>query len=254
MRERLQKILARAGVASRRHAESLIASGAVTVNGAVARLGQSAELGSDDIRVHGRKISVLAAHTYLALNKPPGVVSSRRSTHGEATVLQLLPPASRVFPVGRLDKDTSGLLLLTDDGDWANLVTHPRYGVEKEYRALVQGKPGDAELQHLRRGVRLPDGSVTAPARVERIGDDRGDTLLGITVVEGKKRQIRLMAAAVGHQVIDLQRVRIGPLSLGTLPVGEWRALTQQEVRKVQDVARRLTAPDGAQRPSPRQH
>jgi pseudouridine synthase len=239
VRERLQKVLSSAGVASRRRAEELIAAGAVTVNGRVARVGDSADRERDDIRVTGRPVAAVVAPTHIALNKPTGYVSSLRSTHGEPTVIALVPHWPRLFPVGRLDKDTSGLLLLTDDGDWANLVTHPRYGVEKEYRAVVRGRPVRSELHRLRTGVTLPDGTVTAPARVEQIGDDRGNAVLSITVIEGKKRQIRLMSNAVGHPVLSLQRVRVGGIELGTLRQGEWRNLTSREVNDVRDIARR---------------
>jgi 23S rRNA pseudouridine2605 synthase len=154
-------------------------------------------------------------------------------------VIELAPGDGRLFPVGRLDKDTSGLLLLTDDGDWSNLVTHPRYGVVKEYRALVRGRPSPAALERMRRGVPLPDGTLTAPASVEHIGEDGGDSWLSIAVIEGKKRQIRLMAREVGHPVVALQRVRIGPITLDMLPEGSWRELTAEEVEALRDVARR---------------
>lgn len=252
--ERLQKILAAAGVASRRKAEALIASGQVTVNGAIAGIGDSADASSDDIRVQGQPLKLPSSHTYLALNKPVGVVSSLRSTHGEPTVVDLLGEVPRVFPVGRLDKDTSGLLLLTDDGAWANLVTHPRYGVEKQYEGLVRGQPSPAALRQLESGITLPDGAVTAPAVVGRIGDDRGNSLLSITVVEGKKRQIRLMMAAVGHPVIELRRVRVGGIELGTLKRGAWRALRASEVEGLREIARRRTGGGGAPTPPAHQH
>jgi pseudouridine synthase len=248
VRERLQKILARAGVASRRGAEQLIESGTVLVNGSPARLGDAADAAVDDIQVEGRLLKVPVSNFYMALNKPVGYVSSLRSTHGERTVVHLLPREPRVFPVGRLDKDTSGLLLLTDDGDWANLVTHPRYGIEKEYEVVVRGIPDADALHQLEKGVALPDGATTAAAKVLRIGDDRGDAKLSITVAEGKKRQIRLMCVAVGHPVLSLCRVRVGAISLGSLAPGQWRPLGHEEVEGIRDSAERKREerrPDG---------
>jgi 23S rRNA pseudouridine2605 synthase len=252
VRERLQKILSSAGVASRRGAEALIAAGDVSVNGAPARLGDLADSDVDEIVVGGIRLSSPVKRTYLALNKPTGFVCSLRSTHGERTVMDLMPGTARLYPVGRLDKETSGLLLMTDDGDWANLVAHPRYEIEKEYRALVTGLPDAAALRRLREGVGLPDGSVTVPARVERIGDDRGNAWLSITVVEGKKRQIRLMANAVAHPVLVLRRVRIGSVKLGELPEGQWRTLAREEVDEIRDVAGRNARAHRADTRNPR--
>jgi 23S rRNA pseudouridine2605 synthase len=242
MRERLQKVLAAAGVTSRRRAEEMIARGDVLVNGQVARLGDSADPITDLIVVAGRPLERAAGHEYLALNKPRGYVTSARSTHGERTVFELIETRIRVFPVGRLDKDTSGLLLLTNDGDWANIVTHPRYGVEKEYRALVRGKPSETVLHRLREGVVLADGDKTAPSRVRRIEARGTGTVLGITVIQGKKRQIRLMAEAVGHPVIDLVRVRVGPVELGDLPAGRSRPLQPDEVEMMRAYGQRSPA------------
>ncbi len=243
--ERLQKIIAGAGLASRRGAEELIATGAVYVNGARATIGDLADPETDEIKVNGRVVDATLPHVYIALHKPPGYVTSLRSTHGERTVTRLLPGDRRLFPVGRLDKETSGLLFVTDDGEWANLVTHPRYRIVKEYRVLVRGRPDEQVLDRLRHGVRLPDGAVTAPADVRRIGDDRGNSWLSISVIEGKKRQIRLMAREVGYPVLALQRVRIGPIALGALPEGSWRDLTGPEVEELRDIARRRIARSG---------
>src|SRR5579884_500978 len=239
MAERLQKVLAHAGLASRRAAEDLIAAGAVTVNGRRAVLGQSVEPDVDRIEVNGQLIEPAVPLVYIALNKPTGYVSTARSTRGEQTVLELVDVPQRIFPVGRLDRETSGLLLLSNDGAWGNLVTHPRYGVEKEYVARVRGVPSSDAVRRLRLGVRLPDGEVTAPAMVRRVGGTREGTTLDITVAEGKKRQIRLILAAVGHPVTDLTRVRIGNIRLDALPVGEWRRLTAEEVGGLRDVATR---------------
>lgn len=237
VRERLQKILASAGVASRRHAEAMISDGDVTVNGRRAALGGSADVASDVILVRGLPIRE-QGHVYLAINKPAGVVTTMRGTHGETTIAEFVPAGARLFPVGRLDRDTTGLLLLTNDGEWANLVTHPRYEVEKEYIARIAGSPSGAMLDRLRRGVALPDGSMTGPARVEMVSSRADTALLSITVREGKKRQIRLMLAAVGYPALGLKRVRIGPVQLGDLAAGANRQLTTKEVESIREVGR----------------
>jgi pseudouridine synthase len=231
MKERLQKVLASAGVASRRGAEELIASGTVTVNGSVARIGMSVDPERDVIAVSGVRLERPSSLLYVALHKPPGYVSSLRSTHGERTVMELLPEVSeRIYPVGRLDQETSGLLLLTNDGDWANIATHPRFGVEKQYLARVQGQLSERAMERLRDCVFLPDGSRTSPAKVEVLGRHPRWTRVSVTVVEGKKRQIRLMAVAVGHPVLELRRVRVGPIRLADLPEGRWRPLSEEEI------------------------
>ncbi|HZS94408.1 MAG TPA: pseudouridine synthase [Chloroflexota bacterium] len=232
VKERLQKILAAAGVASRRAAEQLIDSGRVTVNGGVARIGDRADLESDEIAVDGRPVR-RPVQLYIALNKPRGYVTSLRSTHGEPTVDALVDVGTRVFPVGRLDRETSGLLLLTNDGEWANMIAHPRHGIEKEYRAVVRGTPSREAIAAMERGVRLPDGTLTRPASVRVISNSRNDTLVGITLLEGKKRQIRLMASAVGYPVLTLERTRIGPVKLNNLPLGTWRFLSREEVAEL---------------------
>jgi 23S rRNA pseudouridine2605 synthase len=280
--ERLQKVLARAGVASRRAAEEMIAAGRVSVNGkVVTEMGTRANPATDKIEVDGRPIApeqprqTGSDFVYILLNKPPGVVSTVKDTHGRPTVLDLIqggaapsasspassptaspatasPPGgqpdrtaaqrparadARIYPVGRLDADTTGLLLLTNDGDLTFRLTHPRFGVEKEYRALVRGRPSEEVLRKLREGVEI-EGEMTAPAKVEEIGRSGENTLLRITIHEGRKRQVRLMAAAVGHHIIELQRVRFGPLSLGTLPVGRWRHLATYEVHALRKAVR----------------
>lgn len=245
MQERLQKVLAAAGLASRRGAEEIIRAGRVTVNGHPAVLGQAVDSGRDVVLVDGRPLTREQA-VYLALNKPPGYVTSRRSTHGELTVLDLVHVPERVFPVGRLDKDTAGLLLLTNDGAWANLISHPRYQIEKEYVALVRGVPSLATITQLEQGIELRDGTVTAPAEVKVRRRVEGNTLLDITLVEGKKRQIRLMAAVMGHPALRLERVRVGPVELGSLAPGNMRPLTTQEVTRVRAMAARAAATPGA--------
>jgi pseudouridine synthase len=239
MKDRLQKVLAGAGVASRRKAEEMIAHGQVIVNGRVAALGDTVDPAADRIEVNGRPVVVARGRVYLALNKPTGYISSARSERGEPTVLELVGHRERVYPVGRLDKGTSGLLLLTNDGDWAHLVTHPRYGIEKEYEVLVSGHLTASTLRRLSGGVELPDGSKTSPATVRRVSARGGNTLLSLTVHEGKKRQIRQMCQAVGHPVLELRRVRVGPIRLATLGVGAWRHLQPKEVEGVREQARR---------------
>jgi 23S rRNA pseudouridine2605 synthase len=248
MQERLQKALAAAGIASRRGAEELITAGLVSVNGRTAHVGQVIDRDRDVVEVSGRRVAFPEARTYIALNKPMGYVTSLRSTHGEKTVTELVVIPARVFPVGRLDKDTSGLLLFTDDGDWANIVSHPRFGVEKEYGVTVRGRLSPGALERLRRGVQLQDGAVTSPARVAVTRVEGTHTRLSVTVIEGKKRQIRLMFEAVGHPVVTLSRVRIGPLELGGLGEGRWRRLDSNEVEGIRSYGRRAAATDGSTR------
>lgn len=246
MKGRLQKVMASRGVASRRACEGLIAAGEVTVNGQVATLGAQVDPEHDDIRVSGVSLPNGADPIYLALNKPLGLVTSTVSTHGERTVMSLLGTMPSVHPVGRLDKDTSGLLFLSTDGAWANLVTHPRYAIEKEYRVTVAGRPSPEALRQLRRGVAMPDDTRTAPAQVDLIAQRASWTELRVVLHEGKKRQIRIMSATVGHPVRDLTRVRIGAVRLGTLPVGAYRELSEDEVECIREDARRGFATDGA--------
>lgn len=233
--ERLQKILAGAGVASRRAAERLIADGRVSVNGAVVQvLGTKADPAADDIRVDGRRIRRAAERRYLLLNKPTGVVSTRADPQGRPTVIQMVGAAGEyLFPVGRLDYDSEGLLLLTNDGDLAARLTHPRHGVEKVYHAVVSGRPGARAIARLERGVVL-DGRLTAPARVTRmksVGRRGGvETLLEVVLHEGRNRQVRRMCEVVGHPVVRLTRVRVGPIADPCLAPGAWRDLSPLEV------------------------
>jgi len=239
MKERLQKVLAGAGIASRRKVEEMISHGQVMVNGRVASLGDTVDPATDRIELNGRPVSTGGRRVYIALNKPAGYISSVRGDRGEPTVLDLVAHQERVYPVGRLDKDTSGLLLMTNDGDWAHLVTHPRHGIEKEYEALVTGRPAAATVRRLSSGVELPDGSKTSPAVVRHISDHGGNSLLSLTLREGKKRQIRQVFQAVGHPVLQLRRVRVGPIRLATLRVGAWRHLQPNEVESVREHAQR---------------
>jgi 23S rRNA pseudouridine2605 synthase len=225
--ERLQKVLAATGWGSRRVCEELIAAGRVTVNGEVAVLGRRVDPANDHIEVDGAPVGVRPGLVYYLLNKPAGVVTTSKDTHGRRTVVELVPREPRVFSVGRLDADTEGLLLLTNDGDLANRVAHPSHGVDKEYLAEVTGgavAPG--ALRRLREGVELDDG-VTAPAQVSQPSPG----VLRITIHEGRNRQVRRMCEAIGHPVRRLVRTRIGPLSDRSLAPGEWRELSAAERR-----------------------
>ena len=224
--EKLQKVLAAAGVASRRACEELIAEGRVAVNGAVAHLGQRVDQDADVIEVDGALVPVRAGLVYYLLNKPRGVITTAEDTHGRAAVVDLVPGAPRVYPVGRLDADTEGLLIITNDGELTHRLTHPSFGVEKEYVAEVEGEPSNAVIRQLREGVDLDDGP-TAPAKVARLEP----TVLRITLHEGRNRQVRRMCEAVGHPVVRLVRTRIGPLVDRRLRPGEWRPLSADEVR-----------------------
>jgi 23S rRNA pseudouridine2605 synthase len=227
--ERLQKVLARAGIGSRRHCEELIEHGLVTINGVVAVLGNRADVDVDRIQVEGVTIAVRPDLVYYLLHKPAGVVTTAADTHDRQTVTSLVPDDPRVFPVGRLDQDSEGMLLLTNDGDLAHRLTHPSFGVEKEYLAEVEGEPTRGALRALRDGVELEDG-VTAPAKVSAVAPNQ----LRITIHEGRNRQVRRMCAAVGHPVVRLVRTRIGPIADRKLRPGEWRELSIDEVRALE--------------------
>lgn len=227
--ERLHKALAQAGVASRRASEELIKQGRVAVNGQVVR-----ELGTkvgpnDVITVDGKPLKPQARKVYIMLNKPRGIVSTAADELGRPTVIDLVHADERVFPVGRLDADSEGLLLLTNDGDLANRLTHPRYGLEKEYHVLVDRDLSDGDIQQLSHGVLL-DGKKTAPATVERLRRGPEGVWFRFVIHEGRKRQIRRMVESLGREVLRLTRVRVGPLNLGSLPSGKFRRLTRDEV------------------------
>ena len=227
---RLAKYLAHAGVASRRSAETLIAAGRVTVDGQLVTDPARDVSEHSRVALDGRTLAGSEPRVLLALHKPVGVVSSARDTHGRPTVLDLVSAEGlRLYPVGRLDLDSSGLILLTNDGELANRLMHPRYEVPKTYRARLGGGPiSRAELSALREGVELEDGP-TAPARVRRVGDDE----IELTIHEGRNRQVRRMCEAVGHPVLELVRTRFGPLSLGDLEPGAHRRLRQVEVERL---------------------
>ena len=225
--DRLQKVLASTGYGSRRICEDLIAAGRVTVNGEVAVLGRRVDVANDLVAVDGAPIGVRPDLVYYLLNKPVGVVTTSRDTHRRPTVIDLVPSEPRVFSVGRLDVDTEGLLLLTNDGDLANRIAHPSHGIEKEYLVEVSGGAVSAgSIRSLREGVELDDG-ITSPAKVSQ--PEPG--VLRITIHEGRNRQIRRMCDAVGHQVTRLVRTRIGPLTDRSLQPGAWRELTTDEWR-----------------------
>jgi 23S rRNA pseudouridine2605 synthase len=229
---RLQKVLARAGFGSRRASEELIAAGRVTVNGEVAELGRRVDLERDEVAVDGVAVSVRPGLVHYLLNKPAGVVSTADDPQGRPKVVDLVPDDPRVFPVGRLDADSEGLLLLTNDGDLTHRLTHPRFGVEKEYVARVDGSPSRQVLRRLREGVELDDGP-TAPAKVALLSP----SVLRITIHEGRNRQVRRMCDSVGHPVVRLVRTRIGPLVDRKLAPGQWRELTPTEVRSLEMAA-----------------
>ena len=242
MADRLQKILSQAGVASRRAAEKLIAEGRVTVNGTTVReMGTKADPSVDDIRVDGRRIKRAERLRYILLNKPAGYVTTRSDPQRRPTVIDLLRGVrDYVYPIGRLDYDTEGLLLLTNDGDLAAKLTHPRHGVERTYEARVAGMPGVDALERLRKGIPL-DGRRTQPADVDLIsrrakGDER-DALLRITIREGRNRQVRRMCEAVGHPVKALARTRIDSLTDRHLKPGMWRELRAEELRALKKSA-----------------
>jgi 23S rRNA pseudouridine2605 synthase len=228
--ERLQKVLARAGLGSRRAVEAMISQGRIEVNGQSARLGQRIDPAKDEVVVDGSKFPLRTDLVYYLVNKPVGVVSSAADPDGRPVVVDLIDPGTRVWPVGRLDVQSEGALILTNDGDLALLLTHPRYQVPKTYVAEVAGRVGRGALAELRSGVRLED-ALTAPAQV-RVGDKlEGATLLELTLTEGRNRQVRRMCEAVGHEVRRLVRIAIGPIRLGRLKPGSYRKLSPVEVQ-----------------------
>ena len=228
--ERLQKLIAASGLMSRRAAENCIAAGRVTLNGRAARLGEQAEPGIDTVLVDGKPLPESGRKVYIMLNKPRGVVTTLRDEKGRRNVTALLQGLSeRVYPVGRLDMDSEGLLLLTNDGAFANALAHPSHEVEKCYHAWVRGAVTDAALEKLRGPMTL-DGCALRPAKVELLKKQEGGALLSVTIHEGRNRQVRRMCEQAGLRVTRLKRVREGRLTLGELRVGEWRYLTEKEL------------------------
>ena len=247
--ERLQKILARAGLASRREAERWILEGRVSVNGAVvSKLGSQADPAKDSIKVDGKRVKPAAAPLYFAFHKPPGVITTLNDPQKRPDLTQFiekLGSKQRVFPVGRLDYNSTGLLLLTNDGELAGRLTHPRFGVKKVYRVKLSACPTAEELAHLRKGIRLEDG-ITAPARARVLEKLKKNAWVEIEIHEGRNREVRRIFEALGYFVEKLIRVRVGPIGLGFLPPGELRPLSQSEIKALKSAVGLLTA-----RPSP---
>jgi pseudouridine synthase len=233
---RLQKILSSAGVASRRASEQMIVDGRVMVNGAtVLELGTKADPAKDVIKVDGRRIKTEITHRYIVLYKPKGYVTTRSDPEGRRTVMDLIGKGDYIYPVGRLDYDSEGLLLMMTDGDLAARLMHPRHEVDKVYEVIVMGTPDSRDIEKLRKGVHI-EGGRTSPAEVHvenTVKGARPTTLLTITIREGRNRQIRKMCSAVGLPVRDLRRIRMGPIGLGRLKPGQWRDLTPEEVRRL---------------------
>ena len=247
MEERLQKLIATAGIASRRHAEELISAGSVTVNGKiVTELGTKADPARDHIKVRGRLINVLLEKqqkVYVLLNKPKGYLTSLSDPEGRPLVVDLIPPfVGRVHPVGRLDFNTEGLLLLTNDGDFTNVVTAARNEIAKVYEVKVKGVPSENAVERLRRGVSIDQGEPLARADVREIARTKTNARFEIKLHEGRNQQIRRMFDAIGHSVIKLKRVRIGSLKDDRLNSGAWRYLTELEVRRLLGARKKVSA------------
>jgi pseudouridine synthase len=250
MEERLQKLIAAAGLASRRHAEELIAAGEVTVNGEVVReQGTKADPARDHIKVRGRLINPLLEKqekTYVLLNKPRGYLSALSDPEGRPLVSDLVPQSlGRLHPVGRLDFNTEGLLILTNDGELTNHVTSARNKVEKVYEVKVKGVPPEEQVARLRRGIRLDDGVKTAPAEIVKTDETRTNAWYEVKLREGRNQQIRRMFDAIGHSVIKLRRVRIGPVVAEGILIGQWRHLTPAEVKRLKGGGAKKGAPAG---------
>ncbi len=237
--ERLQKVLAHAGVASRRASEAMIQQGRVSVNGqVVTELGLKVDPRRDEIWVDGRPLpQPVEKPVYIILNKPRNILSATRDHRGRQTVLDLVDVPERVYPVGRLDLDSEGLILLTNDGELTQKLTHPSRHIEKEYQVLVAGLLDAQTLARWRQGGIEVDGKAVAPAGVERMKIEKNNTWLKIILTEGRKRQIREVAKTLGHPVKSLKRVRIGPIKLGQLQPGRWRPLTAREVTRLKQAA-----------------
>lgn len=236
MKERLQKVMAHAGVASRRKSEEIIQQGRVAVNGEiVTEMGTKVDPERDRITVDGEPINVAEEYVYIALHKPLDVITTADDPWDRTTVLDLVDVDERVYPVGRLDADSEGLVLLTNDGELTHRLTHPSFEHQKEYQVRVEGRPSREALERLRAGVHLEDG-LTAPAEVEMLRREDGFAWLRMILHEGRKRQIRRMTEAVGHPVKRLIRVRMGPIRLGDLDPGQWRHLSASEVEELQSL------------------
>lgn len=233
MQERLQKLLAQAGYGSRRACEVFITEGRVRVNGTVAVLGQKADLSVDKVMVDGKALPKAESFTYIALYKPRNVLSAAEGQDDRQTVRDLIPVEGHLYPVGRLDFDSEGLILMTNDGELTNKLTHPRYGHEKEYRVLVARRPDEKQMDAWRRGVVLDDGDKTAPAQVNFLSASGKGAWIRVVMGEGKKRQIREVGRLLGLPVVKIIRLRIGSLKLGSLKPRQWRYLTADEVAEL---------------------
>ena len=233
---RLEKYIATSGITSRRAAKKSIQTGAVTVNGELVLVpGHPINVETDSVEFEGKRVEPLTEHIYLMLNKPAGYVTTRRDERGRPTVMNLVSDLpDTIYPIGRLDLETEGLLLFTNDGDFTHQLLHPSHEIEKTYLVWANGVPRDDAVQRLRQGVTIPSGT-TAPARVKRlkVSKDGTSTKFEVVIHEGKKRQVRLMFKAVGYSVIRLKRVRIGSLQLGNLPSGQYRFLTPEEISEL---------------------
>ena len=249
--ERLQKTLARAGLGSRRSAEELIREGRVRVGRRQARLGDRVDPTADRITVDGVPVPAHPELRYFALNKPPGVTSTMRDPHAARSLAEYLPDGPRVFPVGRLDRDSEGLVLLTNDGELANRLQHPRYGVEKEYLVEVDGSVSRGAIRLLTNGIELDDG-VARAIRAEQVQRGTERTAVAVVMGEGRKREIRRMMEALGHRVRRLVRVRVGPVRMGSLRPGRLRPLTSEEVGQLYRVSGLDRAEPGSPRTSGR--
>lgn len=228
MSMRIHKFLSQAGIASRRKSEELVAGKKVKINGQFATIGQAVDPAVDVIEVGGKKIKPPETYVYYLVHKPHGVVSTVNDPEGRPTVIDLVPKGDRLYPVGRLDYDSEGLMILTNDGEFTNKLTHPKYEIDKTYHVLIRGALAPQNRGRIEHGLRLSDG-MTAPAKVENIEAEGGNTWLDITIHEGKNREVRRMFEAVGHTVLRLIRTKLGSYELGELKVGQWRILTPEE-------------------------
>jgi len=235
MAERLQKIISAAGIASRRAAEKMILDGRVSVNGRIAELGESADINCDEVCVDGKPISVVEEKTYIMLNKPRGFVTTLSDEQGRRTVADLISGCGkRLYPVGRLDMDSDGLLIMTDDGEFANAMMHPSHMVDKTYETVVSGREINSAVETLRSPMDI-DGYRISAADVELVGNEGERSVLHITIHEGRNRQVRKMCDNAGLRVHRLTRISEGPLELGDLPVGHWRELEENEIASIKN-------------------
>jgi 23S rRNA pseudouridine2605 synthase len=253
MEERLQKLMAQAGFGSRRQCEEIIAQNRVTLNGRLAHLGDKADPAQDDVRVDGKRLPAAEQKMYIMLHKPWGILSDEDDTgEGRTTARQLIQVEGHLYPVGRLDKNSVGLMLFTNDGELAHKLTHPSFEHEKVYRVKVSGQPSNDILRQWSQGVELEDGP-TAPARVRLEKQEEEFAWIRVVMREGRKRQIRRVATLLGHTVLHLHREQLGPLKLGDLPLGKWRHLTRQELSQLRRyVLAEKSIPTGRDRPAQR--